>query len=914
MRRDGKERASFVTDKHTVIFSGGEKHEKGVAMMINPRTANAIKGYWAISERILMVKFCSKNVDTNIIQVYAPTTDSNDEEIETFYNEIEQVIKQCKSQDNTVIQGDFNAKVGQGRYDDIAGPHGLGCRNARGDTLIEWAKINNFMISNTWFKQPERRLWTWKSPDNNTKNQIDYILVRKRFRNSLISCKTYPGADCNSDHNPVVAKIRLKLKKITKSNREPRLDIELLRKNVELREMYSLEVRNKYAVLEEQQSIDDEQSIYEEWRTIKETLVETAAEVIPTNKNRAKQKWMTEEILLLMDKRRKNKKNQTEYNRINSIIKQKCIEEKEKWLNKQCDEIKAIFNTDSKGVHQRVKELCIYKTKPATGCLKSKYGNIITDKEKILERWEEYIVELYGDENRDDEFVFYNNQEGPPLLKDEVRQALKKMKNGKAPGPDKICIEMITSLEEFGLDLITSFLNRIYTTGQIPDDLKKSIFIALPKKPGAIDCVLHRTISLTSHLTKLLLRIVMGRVRNKAKREISEEQCGFVQGKGTANGIFLLRNLMERALEMQQDLYMCFIDYTKAFDCVRHEEIIDMLQSLNVDGKDLQIVKNIYWEQTAAIRVGTDVSKFQHIKKGVRQGCVLSPDLFSLYSEMIMRHIQELPGIKVGGQSINNIRYADDTVLIATSENDLQALVDIVNRESNKLGLSLNKKKTEVMTVSKKKDAPNCHITIQGNPLKQVSQFKYLGSMITSDSRCIEEVKIRCGQAKATFKKLDTFLTNPRISITVRKIMLQCYVEPVLTYGSEAWTITKQIMKKIEATEMWFIRRMLRIPYTARVTNDKALQDANTERNILKKIRKKQAEFFGHYMRKEKLEHLIMTGKIEGRKSRGRQREKLLDSITRWLQEKSRTDVLQKTRNRQEWHDLIVNSLRQDTG
>ena len=78
--------------------------------------------------------------------------------------------------------------------------------------------------------------------------------MRKRFRNSLISCGTYPGADCNSDHNPVVAKIglRLKLKKITKSKREPRLDIELLRKNVELREMYSLEVRNKYAVLEEQ--------------------------------------------------------------------------------------------------------------------------------------------------------------------------------------------------------------------------------------------------------------------------------------------------------------------------------------------------------------------------------------------------------------------------------------------------------------------------------------------------------------------------------------------------------------------------------------------------------------------------------------------------------------------------------------
>ena len=150
-----------------------------------------------------------------------------------------------------------------------------------------------------------------------------------------------------------------------------------------------------------------------------------------------------------------------------------------------------------------------------------------------------------------------------------------------------MCIEMITSLEEFGLNLITSFLDRIYTTEQIPDDLKKSIFIALPKEPGAIDCALHRTISFTSHLTKILLRIFMGRVRNKVNREINEEQCGSVQGKRAANGIFLLRNLMERAIEMQQDLYICFIDYTKAFDSVRHEEIINILQSLNVDGKGL---------------------------------------------------------------------------------------------------------------------------------------------------------------------------------------------------------------------------------------------------------------------------------------------------------------------------------------
>ena len=90
----------------------------------------------------------------------------------------------------------------------------------------------------------------------------------------------------------------------------------------------------------------------------------------------------------------------------------------------------------------------------------------------------------------------------------------------------------------------------------------------------------------------------------------------------------MLRTLTERAIEIQRDLYLCFIDYTKAFDKLRHEEIMSILDSLNIDGKDLRIVRNIYWEQTAAMRIGNYLSAFQDIKRGVRQGCVLFPDLF----------------------------------------------------------------------------------------------------------------------------------------------------------------------------------------------------------------------------------------------------------------------------------------------
>ena len=122
----------------------------------------------------------------------------------------------------------------------------------------------------------------------------------------------------------------------------------------------------------------------------------------------------------------------------------------------------------------------------------------------------------------------------------------------------------------------------------------------------------------------------MMRVRNKVRPEIAEEQCGFVEGKGTSNAIFMLRTIIERTLEIQKEVYLCFIDYTKAFDRVQHMEIIKQLQKLHVDGKDLRIIKNIYWEQTAAVKIENETCAFQDIKRGVRQGCVLSPDLFNL--------------------------------------------------------------------------------------------------------------------------------------------------------------------------------------------------------------------------------------------------------------------------------------------
>ncbi len=127
---------------------------------------------------------------------------------------------------------------------------------------------------------------------------------------------------------------------------------------------------------------------------------------------------------------------------------------------------------------------------------------------------------------------------------------------------------------------------------------------------------------------------------------------------------------------------MCFIDYTKAFDKVRHEQLFDKLSELDVYGKDLRLLQDLYWNQTSCIRIDGECSSYTKIERGVRQGCVMSPDLFNNYSELILRELDKGKGLRVGGHSVTNKRYADDIVLLAESAEDLQKLLDIVVKES----------------------------------------------------------------------------------------------------------------------------------------------------------------------------------------------------------------------------------------
>ena len=435
------------------------------------------------------------------------------------------------------------------------------------------------------------------------------------------------------------------------------------KKRSNIKSQFSISVQNKFEMLQEVTSAEEKLNL------LRESIEKSLHDPVPVKTRKEHKKWMTQEILELMDERRMLKSNSTLYQELNKVIRKKYNEAKEMWLSKKCSQIEAnSLKNCTKKMHDEIRELSgKRKSSPQGRCIRAVDGSMLTDRNDILNRWAEYIEELFQDD-REDKPEIDKPMEGLKIMIDEVRAAMKKTKYGKTAGSDSITIETLDALANWGIDFITTLLNQIYDSGEIPKEMCKSIFIMLPKKDVATEGGMHRTIGLMSHLTKLLLRILMERMRSKLKPEISNSQFGFMADKGKRNAIFTLSMMIERAIEMKKDLYLCFIDYAKAFDRVKHNELFGILSGLDIDGKDLRIIRNLYLDQTAATRLDGVVSQFKPIKRGVRQGCVLSPDLFNIYGERILYNIRDQDGCNIGGMNINNLRYADDMVLIAEAE------------------------------------------------------------------------------------------------------------------------------------------------------------------------------------------------------------------------------------------------------
>ena len=193
--------------------------------MVNKRIRNAVLGCNLKNDTMISVRFQGKPFNITVIQAYAPTSNAEEAEVEWFYKYLQDLLELTPKKDVLFIIKDWNAKVGSQETPGVTGKFGLGMRNEAGQRLIEFCQENALVIANTLFQQHKRRFYMWTPPEGQHRNQIDYILCSQRWRSSIQSAKTSPEADCGSGHEHLIAKFRLKLKKVGKTTRPSRYDL-----------------------------------------------------------------------------------------------------------------------------------------------------------------------------------------------------------------------------------------------------------------------------------------------------------------------------------------------------------------------------------------------------------------------------------------------------------------------------------------------------------------------------------------------------------------------------------------------------------------------------------------------------------------------------------------------------------------
>ena len=212
------------------------------------------------------------------------------------------------------------------------------------------------------------------------------------------------------------------------------------------------------------------------------------------------------------------------------------------------------------------------------------------------------------------------------------------------------------------------------------------------------------------------------------------------------------------------------------------------------------LLRNLYAGQETTVRTGHGTTDWFQIGKGIRQGYILSPCLFNLYAECIMRNAgleETQAGIKIAGRNINNFRYTDDTTLMAESE-ELKSLLMKVKEEGEKIGLKLNVLKTNIMASD-----PITSWQIDGGKIETATDFIFLGSKIPADSDCSHEIKGRLLLGRKVITNLNSMLQSRDITLPSKVHIVKAVVFPVVTYGCESWTIKKAECRRIDAFELW---------------------------------------------------------------------------------------------------------------
>lgn len=471
----------------------------------------------------------------------------------------------------------------------------------------------------------------------------------------------------------------------------------------------------------------------------------------------------------------------------------------------------------------------------------------------------------------------YNRTESEPeILPEEIEKAILSQKMEKAPGPDKIINELLKGTLKELLPILTLVFNEIIETCKIPTQWKTSHIILIYKKGPKEDVGNYRPISLMSNVYKIFSKVILERISKKLDENQPREQAGFRRKFSTIDHIHTVKQIMEKYKEYNKLLYMAFVDYSKAFDSISHRSIWESLEQQGIPPKYIEIIRKIYSDSEARIQLETLGNKFK-IERGVRQGDPLSPKLFSAVLENVFRKLDWSDyGLNIDGAKLNHLRFADDVILFEEDPTYLGEMINTLNRESLKVGLSMNKEKTKLLTNSEP-----VTIKIDNQTLEYVEEYNYLGQIISHKDQTNKEINKRIANGWRKYWMLKEILKSRELGISVKRKVFDTCILPVITYGCETWALSKQHREKLKRCQRAMERSMLDIKKQDKVRSS-TIREQTKVADILKRIDQQKWRWAGHMIRDKQNKWSTTVSNWyprDGKRCRGRQQMRWEDDI-----------------------------------
>ena len=749
---------------------------------------------------------------------------------------VEFICDKRQQGEEILVMGDFNAHF------DIGGK-ALDCR---AKFLNRLNKVGGLRIMN--FADFTKGKWTWQGREK--QSVLDYILMSQELADSTSSMTIDDNGwfDIGSDHNLMFWESNDSYKMEQRSGEEASSLKGQCRDSLMAWKTkgkvdwagYKIKVEEKMDSFAVQMSCGRNWSARERYALFLEHLNEAAEESLKKvyhkgqmHSKRKKHSWWDEEVKEAIKKRREACREHRKYSRLNQsfpeVIAREKVEEKwEKYLQakqnakdlvaekrkQERDEVLEEFEkTGGYGgsyFWRKVKKSSAVKGMKR---LRNSSGKLVLEEKEMAK-----IAREHFKRNAQGTTGFHSEENGQPdferqRVKLEVEEiekleepfsslgvvrALKRMKRGKGVGIDKVSSEMFLGGGEILWQNLAALLNVCWEDEFIPVDWMDGIVVPLHKGGGGGDsCDIgnYREITLGSHIGKVFCSVLNARLSEVIESKILGEAGGgggFRRNRRTTDQVFVVSGIGQIRRSQGKKMWMAFLDFKKAFPSVWREGFWEKMKEYGIDGKFLRVCQNLYCDVGARVRVGKVFSERYTIEEGLRQGCILSPSLFSLFLMDLADELERRGlGVKVTGTWMGACFFAGDIVLMAESGKELQCMLDVVYKYANRWKLRFNASKCGVLVVGQKKSGKLWALGKEG--IKEVDEYKYLGVWINRQVTGHNHVNHLEGKALGlqNLARGGKFWRDEE-DIKAGLTMWEVVCKPVLNYGAEVWACSSK--------------------------------------------------------------------------------------------------------------------------